>query len=193
MTVNTVEIGRGPRLLLIAGSAALAGLLLWRPGLLGGEEVLPWVLASALLAASAWRDLREGRIPNKLTGAGALFGLFLAAGRGWPALETALGAGLGAGLVLFACRELGVLLFGRPGMGYGDVKLAAALGVLMGWDVFMAFYLGALGAAAWGLLGMSVGRLQRTSRLPFAPFLLVGTLGQIIFNRLLGYGLEVLV
>ncbi len=72
-----------------------------------------------------------------------------------------------------------VLAVAYPGgMGFGDVKLAGALGMLLGWlgwahlivGGFSAFLLGGL----FGLLLMAARRATRKSRVPFGPFMLAG-------------------
>ena len=75
-----------------------------------------------------------------------------------------LAGGLGLLAILVVTR-------GR-GMGFGDVKLAAALGALFGWPdvavlVGISFVLGALA----GLLAMATGGTTLKSALPFGPFL----------------------
>ncbi|MFA5568436.1 MAG: prepilin peptidase [Trueperaceae bacterium] len=65
-------------------------------------------------------------------------------------------------------------------MGFGDVKLAAAIGALLGWEkllvaVLFAVFLGAL----FGI----VGRLAGGKRLiPFGPYLLAGGLAALFFG-----------
>ena len=84
------------------------------------------LLVIAMLAVAAWHDLRRHRIPNWLTLGGLLLGLALQAGfAGW----TGLRAGLGGMVVALAIFLPGYLL---RTMGAGDVKLAAALGTLLG-------------------------------------------------------------
>jgi prepilin peptidase CpaA len=79
-------------------------------------------------------DLRTRRIPNYLTGSGALAGLIFQFGyHGLPGLLDGL-AGLGLGLLLF----LGLYLLG--GMGGGDVKASAALGAWLGLGRAMPFF-----------------------------------------------------
>lgn len=57
-------------------------------------------------------------------------------------------------------------------MGFGDVKLAAVLGALLGWE---AFLVGLLLAVTLGAVGGIVGRLFGGDRVvPFGPALLVG-------------------
>lgn len=81
-----------------------------------------------------------------------------------------LGAVLGAGFL----GSLVLLTRGR-GMGLGDVKLAGALGMFLGWKLliiglFTAFILGAI--VGIGLLGFRLRRFG--DAVPFGPFLLIG-------------------
>lgn len=135
----------------------------------------PWCLGAivVIVGALATRtDLKQRRIPNALTGCGAvvsvLVGLIVDPG-GEPA-RLAAGAGA-AGLLLGAA-----LL--RPGaMGLGDVKLAGVLGLCLGpiavaWALMVAFALGSL----YGLtiLARHGPRTYRTATLAFGPCLALG-------------------
>ncbi len=62
------------------------------------------------------------------------------------------------------------------GMGWGDVKLAVVMGLLLGWPrilvaVFMAFLTGAL----VGIILIVLGRKRFGQTIPFGPFLILGT------------------
>ena len=70
----------------------------------------------------------------------------------------------------------GPLVFRKPGVGAGDIKLAGLIGLFLGIEGALM----ALGAAIFtggmvGIVGLISGRLQRQSRLPFGPFLAFGT------------------
>lgn len=65
---------------------------------------------------------------------------------------------------------------GKNGFGWGDVKLSMILALFLGWDVFLAFYLAVILAGIFALFGLVIGKLQRESRISFAPFLLAGVL-----------------
>ncbi len=82
--------------------------------------------------AAAW-DVRQGRIPNRLTYGAMVVGLFLRTVlEGWRGALDGLGAGLIGGGVFF-------LFFLVRGMGAGDVKLMAAVGVWSGMGVWSAW------------------------------------------------------
>ena len=126
-------------------------------------------LAGATLAA--YVDFRERRIPNALNAALGLAGVVLPPLAGLPGR---LAAAVLCGGVLVGARLAGQRYLGEPGVGWGDVKLAAALGLLLGWPALWALYLGVVVAAAWGVAGRFTGRLAPRSRLPLAPFFLGG-------------------
>src|SRR5215472_15623090 len=86
---------------------------------------LPTLGLLALLGPACWFDVRERRIPNAVTVAGALIGLLLRMSMGFgPLVDGLLGAGR-ALLVAMTPFVLGVL-------GGGDVKLLAAVGAFFG-------------------------------------------------------------
>lgn len=133
-------------------------------------------------------DLAAHRIPDVLTGAALIVGAGLllvpwdltAYGRGWL-------AALALTLVFLL---LG--LIGPAGLGMGDVKLAPALGLYLGylgWDeLVMGVFSGFVAAAVVGIVAVVRGAFTRASpeqasirsalhqSLPFGPFLLLGAL-----------------
>jgi prepilin peptidase CpaA len=104
-------------------------------------------------AAAAW-DLREGRIPNRLTYTAILAGLVVrAAWGGWKASLDGLGAGLIGGGVFF-------VFFLVRGMGAGDVKLMTAVGVWSGLRQLPAVLIATALAGGLLALGYMVTRKQ---------------------------------
>jgi leader peptidase (prepilin peptidase) / N-methyltransferase len=134
------------------------------------------MLPTLVLLAAALIDARTRRIPNVLTAAAAVLGLALAVMAGLEVLGARILAGLAAAGCLFALRSLGQVLFHRPGLGLGDVKLAGALGLLAGWPALWGLYLGLLLGGFVALVGLVLGVLKRDSHLPFAPFFAAGAL-----------------
>lgn len=123
-------------------------------------------------------DLAEHRLPNRLVVPGLAVGL-LAAASSWattgiPPLVPLI-AGVAYGGVLFLLALTG-------GMGMGDVKLAAVLGLASPTvtvavaSPLLAFLLGGIVA-----LGVLVAR-GRGSRIPFGPFLLAGYAGALVVD-----------
>lgn len=147
------------------GTAVVFGLAAWRYGV-NPRAVISSVYA-ALLIAFLVIDMEHGLIPNRLIvpalGVAALAVPF----SGWvDPVYTLLGGAVSFGLLL------AIAVVASGGMGMGDVKLGAFLGVILGFPqivpgLLVAFISG--GAIAAGLL--ISGRLKRDDRIPFGPFM----------------------
>ncbi len=116
-------------------------------------------------------DLEHRIIPNKITlpAAIAALGIGLATRPAGVSEQLIAGAGAGGFLLLFA------LLYPR-GMGMGDVKLAAVLGLFLGRSVAVAMLVAVVagtlvGAAIMTRVGVEQGR---KTAVPFGTFLGVG-------------------
>lgn len=77
-----------------------------------------------------------------------------------------------------------ILLTRGRGMGMGDLKLAAALGILFGWPdiaflLAFAFILGSL----YGVYVLTAGKKALKDSVPFGPFLILGAMTLIFFGR----------
>ena len=121
------------------------------------------VAALALLAAAAAWDCRTRRIPNFLTFAALAAGAALAWHVGGEARSLAVAGfwiGLGVPLLLYLGR----------GLGGGDVKLMAALGLLCGYpDIVHLLFYGTLAAAMLALAGLAwEGRLRAGLHIAFS-------------------------
>lgn len=137
-----------------------------------------WFVALGLLLAVI--DLRELLLPNRVLLPGtlvtvALLTLAAAVDGSWPDLWRALLAGAACFALLLV-----MALISPASLGMGDVKLAALLGLVLGWlgwpAVLMGLFLGFVIQAVAGLLLLAVQRAGRRTELPFGPALLVGTL-----------------
>lgn len=123
-----------------------------------------------VLISVAYTDLRERRIPNKIIV--PALGVALVAMFYIPGWQSAL---IGAAVASFVFI-LPVISFGKQG-GMGDVKLAAFIGLILGWPVtFTALVIAILLAAAVALIGVLIGKWNRKSLIPFGPFLSLGAL-----------------
>ena len=133
------------------------------------------VVAGVLLAVV---DLRHRLLPNRvvlpaLAAGTALLLLPTAAEGAWGALLRAV---LGAA-ALFAVY-LALALVSPGGLGMGDVKLAALLGLYLGWLGWPAVVLGALAGfvvqAVVALALLATRRIGLRGELPFGPAMLAG-------------------
>lgn len=134
-----------------------------------GELTLGLALC-ALLVIVTLTDLEERVIPNRVLLAGAVIGVAIAAATDPSSLFTRGLAALGAGGFLF----LVALAYPR-GMGMGDVKLVAVMGLYLGRAVAPAVVVGFAAGAVVGLgLIVRYGAGARKRAVPFGPFLALG-------------------
>jgi len=123
----------------------------------------------ALLATVTYTDISHRIIPDELTLGGALLCLPLQviAGNGTAAI-----AGGSTGYILFAL----IRRTGRGFLGAGDVKLSALAGLCLGpfgWSVCMCA--GSVAALLYAAAGAPRRLRVPSARLPFAPFVLLGS------------------
>jgi leader peptidase (prepilin peptidase)/N-methyltransferase len=168
-------------------TAALFGVAVWRLGLSPElPAVLAFIFGGMLLAVIDWR---VHRLPTRIvyyTLAGVAAGLVFASivEGDWAPLGTAV-----LGAVLFANAFFLIWMFttkyaGMRMLGLGDVRLAAVLGLLLGW-YGLPFVL--YGALAGHLIAIAIAAVtcirQRQLQLTysFGPPLIAGTLAVVLF------------
>ena len=86
-----------------------------------------------------------------------------------------IGGMVGGGLFL-GLYALGYLLYATDALGFGDVELAAAFGVMLGWPVLLSgLVLGMLAMAVVTCLLLALRRISAHTYIPIGLFLAVGT------------------
>jgi leader peptidase (prepilin peptidase) / N-methyltransferase len=126
----------------------------------------------ALLAVVTATDLDRRVIPNRILAAGALACIAIVGATDPATLPERFVAAAAAGGFLL----LGAI-WSRPGMGMGDVKLAAVMGLYLGAAVGVALLVGLVAGGAVGIVLIARnGLAARTQALPFGPFLALGGL-----------------
>ncbi|UVC12613.1 prepilin peptidase (plasmid) [Rhizobium sp. TH2] len=169
-SLNAVE------LLAIMAAGLLGSLMLVDGGISDSWFSVAVMFVTAMAIWIAVRDFRDFIIPDGPLIALAMTGaLMRLAGTPdpWPIeLAFLLLDAVACGGVFLVIREVFFHLRGHDGMGFGDVKLAAASGILLGyegfaWSVFSASALGLIFA-----IGLTTIRPdQRMDRLPFGALL----------------------
>jgi leader peptidase (prepilin peptidase)/N-methyltransferase len=165
----------------------------WAVWASGPGWLTPAYLVLAIVgAALGVIDARTHRLPNALVfpliWATAVLLAVAALGTGawWTLGRAALGA-----LAFFALYQVLYLVAPRGGIGYGDVKLALALGAVLTWHSWTALLVGLLAAHVLAgvvaivlLLGRRAG--WKTS-IAFGPYLLLGTAVALTWARITGW------
>lgn len=160
------------------------------------RSALLGVTLVAVVVPATWIDLDRRLIPNRLTAAGALAAVAIGLATDPARVPVQLAWGAAAGGFLLAAA------LARPGgMGMGDVKLAAVLGLLLGSAVVVALLVALIAGTLMGfaLALRAACRLRadvppaqrlpaharatrrtraalRTATIPFGPFLALGGL-----------------
>jgi leader peptidase (prepilin peptidase)/N-methyltransferase len=134
-----------------------------------GEVALGLVFVTILMAVTL-TDLERRVIPNKILIVGAVLAVAISALADPGSLPERAIAAAAAGGLLFAAA----LAYPR-GMGLGDVKLAATMGLFLGRNVAPAILVALL---AGSLVGVAMiareGAAARKKAIPFGPFLALG-------------------
>lgn len=143
----------------------------------------------ALVGVGGWLvvvDARTHRLPNRIV-LPTLACLVVLAG------IDALGTGQSRDLVR---AVLGMLILGgfyavlrgisRAGMGGGDVKLAAVIGLVLGWHGWTSLAIGAASAfvlgALYALVLIRLRRADGATRIAFGPWMIAGALLGIVLG-----------
>jgi leader peptidase (prepilin peptidase) / N-methyltransferase len=153
-----------------------------------GEIALGLVFVTTLVAVTL-TDLERRIIPNRILLVAAIAAAAIAAVTDPASLPERVAAAAAAGGLLF----LAALAYPR-GMGLGDVKLAAVMGLFLGRNVAPAILVALLAGSLVGLAMIArQGAAARKRAIPFGPFLaLGGVVGLLAGDELVDWYLGVL-
>jgi len=170
-------------------SSIMFALLYWNYGL--STEMAVMAFYSCLFLVIFVVDLEHGLILNKVVypGMAAALVISVAAPQPWltpllsPGILSAI-AGGGLGFILL----LLVAVISRGGMGYGDVKLAALMGLAIGFPLVMFSLV--FGAILGGIIGAALLVSKKRSRrdtIPFGPFLALAAMITMLWGNSILY------
>ena len=144
-----------------------------------------WVTALAFGIPLALVDIFRHRLPNILVASMTFMFLVVmvpaaSTAEDWPRLTTAMGIGFGA-FILYALAGMAGL------MGFGDVKLAGALGLWLGWYGMDVVVIGMLAAFVLALpqslvLSVRSRRGVPKKRVAFGPYMIVGAMLAVLLS-----------
>ena len=143
-----------------------------------------YCVTASLLIVVFFIDLDFRIIPDVLTLPGIVLGLavsFLPHGLGF--VNSLLGVLVGGG-ALYLIAILGDWLFKKESMGGGDIKLAAMLGSLVGWQKILLIFMASavIGIVISGLMMLISARLRQERIVPFGPFLALAALLAMVYG-----------
>jgi leader peptidase (prepilin peptidase)/N-methyltransferase len=167
------------------GTAILFGLACWRYGV--SIELAIALFYICIFIVIMVIDWEKGLILNKIVlpaiaaaiVISALFSIFLPEVEIVPFIGRAA-AGGGIGLALF----LLIVIASRGGMGWGDVKLAALIGLVTGFPlVFIALLIGVILGGVVAVILLALKIKKRKEAIPFGPFLAIATIVTLLWGN----------
>ena len=138
-------------------------------------EIFVTVIFFTFLIVIAWTDFKTLMIYDKILLPMALVGIFFDACNLLVNLQDAILFSALGFILMFA-----VFKISRGGMGGGDVKFSAVLGIWLGEKIFSAIFLASIIAAVFALIYFVKNR-DKKIKLPFAPFLSAGSFFVYLF------------
>ncbi len=160
------------------------------------EQSLLYILITWLLVTLTFIDIDHMLLPDQLT-LPLLWLALIASVMGITILPTDAIIGAACGyLSLWSVFWLFKLITGKEGMGYGDFKLLAVFGALLGWQSLLTIVL--LSSVVGAIIGIALLSIQgkdKATPIPFGPYLAIagwvtllwGTQIQVFYFNLLGY------
>jgi leader peptidase (prepilin peptidase)/N-methyltransferase len=164
------------------GTGALFAFLYWHYGL--SWQLLITIVYSCLFIVVMVIDLEHHIIPNKIVYPGMALALILSLLAQLGVVETEPGIvraaiGGGAGLVLLL---LPALVY-RGGMGFGDVKLAALVGLVTGFPlVIVALFLAIVSGGMVAAILLLLKKKRWREGMAFGPFLSLGVMATLFWG-----------
>ncbi len=162
------------------GTGVLFSYLYWYYGL--SAELAVAAVYCCLFLIIMVIDLEHGIIPNKIVypamAVALVISVLLSQTRTVPGIvEAAIGGGIGLGLFLL------IVLVSKGGMGWGDVKLAALIGLVTGFPlVFVALLLAVILGGLVAVILLLFKLKKRKEGIPFAPYLSLGAIITLLFG-----------
>ncbi|NPA57816.1 MAG: prepilin peptidase [Aquificae bacterium] len=140
----------------------------------------------AVMIAITFIDLEFRIIPDVLNLAGFLMGAVYTFFReDFTLLDGIIGAVVGAGL-LWGIAYLYLKFRGIEGLGMGDVKMMAFVGMYLGWfGALFTIFVGSLLGAVVGVAAVYLSRSEEKGRfeIPFGPFLAFASVIYLFFGE----------
>jgi leader peptidase (prepilin peptidase)/N-methyltransferase len=160
------------------------------------EQALLYILITWALVALTFIDIDHMLLPDQLT-LPLVWLALIASVMGYTISpsDAIIGAACGY-LSLWSVFWLFKLLTGKEGMGYGDFKLLAVFGALLGWQSLLTIIL--LSSVVGAIIGITLLSIQgkdKATPIPFGPYLAIagwiamlwGNQLQTMYLNLVGY------
>lgn len=138
------------------------------------EQALLYIFVTWILVALTFIDIDHMLLPDQLT-LPLVWLALIASVMGYTITPTDAIIGAACGyLSLWSVFWLFKLLTGKEGMGYGDFKLLAVFGALLGWQSLLTIILlSSIVGAIIGIALLSIQGKDKATPIPFGPYLAI--------------------
>ena len=153
-------------------------------------NLLEYLILAPMFASAFVIDYRKQIIPDRLTlsifEVGLIFAFVLGLNDFYLFFDKIIGLLIGGGVFLLITL-IGGLIAGKEAMGFGDVKLMAALGIIFGGlNITMITVLSFLIGAIISIILLITKKKKTNEYIPFGPFIIVATfLVMLVPNNLM--------
>jgi len=142
--------------------------------------MVPIMVIYSIFLALFVIDLKHQILPDELLIVLCMIIVYLGFHSGQAERIIGLISGVAAGSAFFL---LWLITRGR-GLGFGDVKLALILGLLLGYPaIIIALYIAFLTGALAGVILIVSHRAKMQSRIAFGPFLIIGAISAYVWGE----------
>ena len=131
-------------------------------------------------------DIDYQIIPNQLLLVGVIPAVYQIISVGFQNSSSYFIGAFGLGIGILLISLMGKVLFKKESMGMGDVKFAALIGLLLGWqNGLLAVFLAFLSSAIIILILLPFSKISFGQRIPFGPFLSLGTIIAMLWGTII--------
>ena len=158
------------------GTGALFGYLCWHYGLTIDLAIVSFYCCLFIVLMVI--DLEHQLILNKVTYPAMCVALLIAVFSDEQGIiDAAIGGGIGLGLFLL------IALVSRGGMGWGDVKMAALIGLVTGYPlIFVAIVLAIILGGLVAIILLLFKKKVRKEGIPFGPYLSLAAIATLLYG-----------
>jgi leader peptidase (prepilin peptidase)/N-methyltransferase len=135
-------------------------------------QALAALFLSWCLIAASGIDIGHKLLPDSITLPLLWLGILLSLFDVFISLEASVIGAMAGYMSLWIVFMLFKVVTGKEGMGYGDFKLLAMLGAWLGWKpLYVVILTSSLVGATVGITLIALGKTERSTQIPFGPYL----------------------
>lgn len=161
----------------------VAAILFWKESTESIVYACMAMLAISVLICIFFIDLEHMLIFNRFTISIVVLGIVAMFFDDYTSIWDHVIGGASGGLLFVGLYFGAILVLKKEGFGWGDVKLVAAAGLLLGWQkLILAMLIASVLGSIVLLIVKLVNKDENGKEYPFAPFIVVGIMTALLFG-----------